>query len=82
MTTTTHQLSDDDRRALALAAVICNDTTLLSEWNGDVEADLAQRRAAVGTAFRQDVRHWLARGVRRLLHAMGAPYRTVDTTQL
>lgn len=82
MTTTTPQVSDDDRRARALSAVICNDTTLLSEWNGGVPDNLAQRRSAVTSAFRQDagseirdLGHWL----KQVFCRTG---RAVDTTQL
>ena len=82
MTTTTPQLSDDDRRARALSAVICNDTTLLSEWNGGVPDTVAQQRSTVASALRRDagreirdLGHWL----KQTLFRVG---RAVDTTQL
>jgi len=82
MTSTTPQLSDDDRRAQALSAVICNDTTLLSEWNGGEPDNVAQRRTTVASALRRDAAreirdlgHWLKQSLFRV-------GRAVDTTQL
>lgn len=87
MTPAFPQLSDDDRLSRALAAVIVNDTTLLSECSHDRE--LTAREVTVRRALHQDVarsfRDWasLAASVlRRLAGSITVRQRAADTTQL
>ncbi|MFO1112384.1 MAG: hypothetical protein U1E35_00380 [Rhodospirillales bacterium] len=74
-TRSTRPLNDDDRRAAALAAVIVNDTTLLSEHNGDLSALVKERTKvwkdlseAVSCIVRRSTTR-LAYMVRRVMHA-------------
>jgi len=74
-TRSTRPLNDDDWRAEALAGVIVNDTTLLSEHDGELSA-LYKARAKVQNDLNETVsrivRHSttrLADLLRRLVHA-------------
>lgn len=74
-TRSTRSLNDDDRRAAALAAVIVNDTTLLSEHDGDLSA-LVEGRAKVWADLSEAVSNIVRRSttrlaylVRRVMHA-------------
>lgn len=78
-TRSTRPLNDDDRRAAALAAVIVNDTTLLSEHDGDLSA-LVKGRAKVWNDLSEAVANIVRRSttrlaylVRRLVHAQRRP---------
>jgi uncharacterized small protein (DUF1192 family) len=88
MATEFKQLTDDERRARALSAVIVNDTTLLNERDGDLP-ELATRQAMLVTELRRNFaelfRRWAtasAAGLSRLTCATHAHHRAVDTTQL
>lgn len=74
-TRSTRPLNDDDRRAAALAAVIVNDTTLLSEHDGNL-SPLFKARAKVWNDLSEAVSCIARRSttrlaylVRRLVHA-------------
>ncbi len=64
-TRSTRPLNDDDRRAAALSAVIVNDTTLLSEHDGDLSA-LVKGRAKVWKDLSEAVASSVRRGTARL----------------
>lgn len=78
-TRSTRPLNDDDRRAAALAAVIVNDTTLLSEHDGDL-SPLVKGRAKVWNDLSEAVANIVRRSttrlayvLRRLVHAQRRP---------
>ena len=68
-TRNTRPLNDDDRRAAALAAVIVNDTTLLSEHDGDLSA-LVRSRAKVWDDLSAAVSRIVRRSTTRLAHVV------------
>lgn len=74
-TRSTRPLNDDDRRAAALAAVIVNDTTLLSEHQGDLPA-LVKGRAKVWDDLSATISRIVRRSATRLAHLVRRPEST------